>query len=90
MDILLFILLGLAAGWIASMIMGTNSTQGPMMDIVLGVIGAIVGGFIVRLFGLPGTTGFNLYSLGVAVLGAVALIAIGRAFRRSSRTVDRY
>lgn len=81
-DFLLWIVLGLVAGWLASIIMGTNARQGAFMDIVLGVIGAIVGGFIMNLFGQSGTTGFNLYSLIVATLGAVVLIWIGRLLKR--------
>jgi uncharacterized membrane protein YeaQ/YmgE (transglycosylase-associated protein family) len=81
MNILLLLLLGLIAGWISSIIMRTDATQGPLMDIVLGIVGAFVGGFVVNLFGQPGVTGFNLYSILVAVVGAVVLIAIGRALR---------
>jgi uncharacterized membrane protein YeaQ/YmgE (transglycosylase-associated protein family) len=81
-DFLLWIVLGLVAGWLASIIMGTNARQGAFMDIVLGVIGAIVGGFIMNLFGQTGATGFNLYSLIVATLGAVVLIWIGRLLKR--------
>ncbi len=79
MEILTWLILGLVAGWIASMIMGTNENQGPLMDIILGIVGAFVGGFIFSLFGASGTTGLNLYSVLVATLGAIALIAIGRA-----------
>jgi len=74
--IFLWILLGLAAGWIASLI--TRSTQGIIMDIVLGIIGAIIGGLLANLLGLPGITGFNLWSLIIATLGAIILILIGR------------
>jgi uncharacterized membrane protein YeaQ/YmgE (transglycosylase-associated protein family) len=80
MDLLLFIVLGLVAGWLASVIMGTNSSQGFFMDIILGVVGAIVGGFLMSLLGQPGVSGFDLYSVIVATLGAVALIWIGRRF----------
>lgn len=78
MEILMWIVLGLVAGWVASVIMGTNSSQGPLMDIVLGIIGAFIGGFIFNLFGATGTTGLNLYSVIVAVAGAVVLIWAGR------------
>jgi uncharacterized membrane protein YeaQ/YmgE (transglycosylase-associated protein family) len=54
------------------------------MDIVLGVIGSLVGGLAMNFLGAPGVTGFNLYSLGVSVLGAILLIAIGRALRPST------
>lgn len=79
MGIIAWIVLGLAAGWIASIIMKTNSSQGWMMDIILGVLGALVGGFIFNLLGGVGLTGFNLYSLFVAVLGSVFLIGVRRA-----------
>lgn len=84
MNILLWLILGLLAGWIASMIMGTNSQQGMLMDIVLGVVGAFVGGFLMNLFGAPGVSGFNMYSIVVAILGSVALIWLGRALRTTT------
>lgn len=76
MNFLLWIVLGLIAGWIASVIMKTSN--GALMDIIFGVIGAVVGGFIMNLFGAPGVTGFNVYSLIVAIIGAVVLIWLGR------------
>ncbi len=78
MSILLFLIVGGLAGWIASMIMGTNNTQGTLGDIILGVIGAVVGGIAMSFFGQSGVDGFNLYSLFVAVLGSVVVIWIGR------------
>jgi uncharacterized membrane protein YeaQ/YmgE (transglycosylase-associated protein family) len=81
MNIILWIILGLIAGWLASIVMKTNSQQGTMKDIVLGVVGAVVGGFVMELFGGPGVTGFNIYSLVVATLGAIALIGVGKAMR---------
>lgn len=80
MDILLWIILGAAAGWIADMIM--TSDHGMLEDIILGIIGAFVGGFIMNFFGQPGVTGFNFYSLIVAVVGAVVLIFLGRLIHR--------
>ncbi|HUD09886.1 MAG TPA: GlsB/YeaQ/YmgE family stress response membrane protein [Patescibacteria group bacterium] len=76
MNIILWIILGAVAGWIADMIM--ESSHGMLEDIILGIIGAFVGGFIMNFFGQPGVTGFNIYSLIVAVIGAVALIFLGR------------
>jgi len=61
--------------------MKTNASQGTMMDIVLGIIGAVVGGFLMGLVGQSGVTGFNLYSLIVAVIGAVVVIYLGRMVR---------
>lgn len=83
-DFILWVLMGLVAGWIASIIMKTNSQQGPIADIILGVLGAIVGGFIMNVFGTSGATGFNIYSLFVATLGAVLLIWLGRLFQRAA------
>lgn len=80
MDLVLWLLLGAAAGWIASMIMGTDARQGWLMNIVLGIVGAFVGGFVMNLFGQSGATGFNIYSLIVAVIGAVLLVWIGGNF----------
>ncbi|MDP2637967.1 MAG: GlsB/YeaQ/YmgE family stress response membrane protein [Candidatus Levybacteria bacterium] len=83
MEIVLWIVLGALAGWIASIIMRTDAQQGLGMDIIMGMIGAVVGGFLMGLFGQQGVTGFNLYSILVAVLGAVVVIYIGRMFRRT-------
>lgn len=80
MNILLWIVLGAIAGWVASVIMA--SKHGLIEDIVLGIIGAFVGGFFMNSFGAPGVTGFNLYSLIVAVVGAVVLIFLGRLLHR--------
>lgn len=76
MNILIWIILGLVAGWIASVIAKTN--QGVLMDIILGVAGAIVGGLIMNFFGQPSVSGFNIYSVIVAVVGSIVLIWIGR------------
>jgi uncharacterized membrane protein YeaQ/YmgE (transglycosylase-associated protein family) len=53
-----------------------------MMDIILGIVGAFVGGMIMNMMGEPGVTGFNLYSMVVAVVGAVVVIFLGRMLRR--------
>jgi uncharacterized membrane protein YeaQ/YmgE (transglycosylase-associated protein family) len=74
MSIIGWIVLGLIAGWLGSKIMGTSSSQGVLMDIVLGIVGAIVGGFIFSTFGAGGVTGFNIWSLIVATIGAVIVI----------------
>ncbi len=82
MDFLLWIVLGGIAGWLASVVMKTSDRQGIFGDILLGVLGALVGGFVMTMFGAPGVTGFNVYSLVVAFIGAVVLIWIGRALQR--------
>lgn len=78
MNIFIWLVLGLVAGWLASLIMSSNSRQGMVGDIVMGVIGAIVGGFAFSLLGQSGVSGFNLYSILVATTGAVLLIWGGR------------
>ena len=74
MSVIGWIILGLIAGWLASKIMGTSGSQGVLMDIVLGIVGALVGGFVFSLFGTAGVTGFNIWSLIVATIGAVIVI----------------
>jgi len=69
-------------GWVASAIMKSN--DGVLMDIVIGIVGAILGGWLMSFFGQSGVTGFNFYSFLVAVVGAVVLIAIVRAVRRTA------
>ncbi|PJA86551.1 MAG: GlsB/YeaQ/YmgE family stress response membrane protein [Candidatus Moranbacteria bacterium CG_4_9_14_3_um_filter_42_9] len=81
MGIILWIIFGAIAGWIASMIMGTDAEQGAVLNIVVGIVGAVLGGWLMSFLGYGGVTGFNLYSFLVAVLGAVVLIAIVRAIR---------
>lgn len=76
MNILLWIIFGALAGWIADII--TSSKHGLIANIVLGVIGAFVGGFVFNFFGAAGVTGFNIYSILVAIIGAIILIGIGR------------
>jgi uncharacterized membrane protein YeaQ/YmgE (transglycosylase-associated protein family) len=84
-NIILWLIFGAVAGWIASMIAGTNRQQGLLMDIVVGVIGAIVGGFLYStITGVPFAAGFNLMSLIVAIVGAVVLLFILKAVRRTA------
>ncbi len=79
MNIIYWIILGGIAGWIASLI--TGGGYGLFGDIILGILGAIIGGWVMTLIGSNGVTGFNLPSLLVAVLGSILLIWIGRALR---------
>ena len=74
MGYIAWIVLGGIAGWLGSMVMGTDSSQGIILNIIVGIVGAFVGGFLFTKFGLAGVTGFNLYSLGVAVVGSVVLL----------------
>ena len=82
MGIIIWIIFGGLVGWIASIIMKTNSQQGIFLDIIVGVIGAVLGGWILSFFGQDGVTGFNIYSFIVAIFGAIVLIAIVKMLRR--------
>ena len=73
MSFLAWIVLGLIAGFIGSKIVN-NSGQGLIVDILLGIVGAVVGGFLFNQFGQPGVSGLNLYSLLVAIVGAVVVL----------------
>jgi len=85
MGIIGWIILGGLAGWIASIIAGTNARQGLLSNIIIGILGAFLGGYILSLLGVDGITGFNLWSLLVAVLGAVvALFLSSLVFGRKS------
>ena len=75
MGIISWIILGLIAGFIGSKIVNSQG-QGLLLDIVLGIVGAIVGGFLFTRFGAAGVTGLNLYSILVATLGAVVVLFI--------------
>lgn len=79
MGIILWIVFGAIVGWVASMVMGT--TEGLILDIILGIVGAVLGGWLMSFFGKGGVTGFNIYSFLVALLGAIVLIAIVKAIR---------
>ena len=81
MNILLWILLGALAGYLASLIMG--KWQGWLSNIVIGILGAGLGGFVASLLGLGGITGFNLYSLLVAVAGACLLLWLFHLIRKN-------
>lgn len=86
MSIIAWIILGLIAGFIASKIVNKRG-EGLIRDILLGVVGAVVGGWLFHAFGAAGVTGLNLYSLLVAVAGAIVLLVIYHAlFGRGSRT----
>ena len=83
MSVIGWIVLGLIAGFIASKIVNRHG-EVIILDIVLGIVGAVVGGWIMAAFGGQGVNGFNLYSMFVAVVGAVVLLLIGHAVRRSA------
>jgi uncharacterized membrane protein YeaQ/YmgE (transglycosylase-associated protein family) len=78
MSIIAWIVLGLISGFIASKIVNKRG-EGLLLDIILGIIGAVVGGWLFHAFGAAGVTGLNLYSLLVAVAGAVVVLVIYHA-----------
>lgn len=78
MSIIGWIVLGLVSGFIASKIVN-KSGEGVLLDIVLGIVGAIVGGALFNEFGAVGITGFNLYSMVVAIVGAIVVLFIYHA-----------
>ena len=87
MSILAWIVLGLIAGFIASKIVN-KSGEGLIRDILLGIVGALVGGWLFRAFGMHGVTGVNLYSLLVAVAGAIVFLVVYHLlFTRRPRNV---
>jgi len=85
-NIIVWILFGAFAGWVASIITNKNRQMGAIANIVAGIAGAFIGGFIMEeVFGAPGMTGFNFYSLLVAIGGAVVLIWIVGLIRGGRR-----
>lgn len=82
MGFILWIIFGGFVGWIASMLMNTNAKQGAILNIVVGIMGAVVGVWIMSIIRKSGVGGFNLYSFLVAILGACVFIAILKAIHR--------
>ncbi len=71
-----WLILGALSGWIASMIMGKDSEMGAFANVIVGIVGAFIGGFIFNFIGASGVTGFNIWSIIVAVIGACILLYI--------------
>ncbi len=78
-----WVLLGLIAGFIGSKLVNRNG-EGILVDIVLGIAGAVVGGWVCRFFGVAGVTGLDIYSLIVAIVGSVIVLAVFHVLRRAS------
>ena len=86
--VIVWLVIGGLAGWLASLLVrGTG--LGLLMDIVVGVVGAVIGGWIVEALGGQGFTGFNIWSFIVAFIGAVVLLLIVRLFTGSTRRTSR-
>ena len=83
MSILAWIVLGLIAGFIGSKLVN-KSGESLLLDIILGIVGAVIGGWVFNLFGAAGVTGLNLYSLLVAVIGSILFLVVYHALRRAS------
>lgn len=83
MGLIFYIIFGALVGWIASIIMGRNAEQGALGNIIVGILGAFVGGWIMQAMGGAGVTGFDLRSFLVALMGAVLLLFVYNMFRRT-------
>lgn len=81
MSIIAFLVLGGIAGWLASLFMGTDASQGIVANVIVGIIGAVIGGLLFNVFGSAGVTGLNLYSLVVATIGAALSLWVLRLMR---------
>lgn len=83
-NILAWIIVGAIAGWLASIVMKTNASQGLVTDIIVGIVGGLIGGFVLTALGIGGAvTGINLGSIVVAFIGAIILLGILRLIRRA-------
>jgi uncharacterized membrane protein YeaQ/YmgE (transglycosylase-associated protein family) len=83
MSFLAWIVLGLVAGFIGSKIVN-KAGEGVLVDILLGIVGAVIGGWLFSTFGATGVTGLNLYSLLVAVVGSIVILLGYHAIRRAA------
>ena len=82
MGIIAWVIFGALVGWAASLIMKTNDQQGMVLNIIVGIIGAVIGGWLMSVLGKNEVTGFNAYSFLVSLIGACVLIAVVKAIRR--------
>lgn len=86
--LIVWIIVGAVAGWLASIVMGTNRSQGLLMDIIVGIVGGFIGGFVLDALNVAsgpdtGVSGLNILSVLTAFIGAVILLAILRLLRRA-------
>jgi uncharacterized membrane protein YeaQ/YmgE (transglycosylase-associated protein family) len=82
MGILAWIIFGALAGWLSSLIMNTSENQGFFLNVIVGIVGAFIGGMVMNFFGSVGVTGFNLRSFIVAVVGACLALALLKLLRK--------
>lgn len=82
MGIIAWVIMGALAGWVASKITGHDASMGAAANIIYGIAGALVGGFVMSLIGHTGVTGFNLSSFLVATGGSVLVLALVKGIRR--------
>ncbi len=82
MGIISWIIVGGIAGWLASIFTGNDKKMGVGSNILVGIVGGLIGGFIINIIGGKGITGFNLWSLLVSFIGSVVLLTIINAFSR--------
>ena len=80
MNLILWVIFGGLAGWIASMIMKTDAQQGMVANVIVGIVGALIGGWLARVITGNDITGFNLTSLIIAIIGAVVLLGVLKMF----------
>lgn len=81
MGIIIWIIFGGIIGWLGSLIMNTNDQQGFVLNVVVGIIGAVLGGYLMNFIGAGGVNGFNPYSFLVALIGAMALLSVVKLVR---------
>ena len=82
-SLLAWLIIGGVAGWLASLVMKTDAQQSTLTDILVGIVGAVIGGFLLNTFGLASDAGeFSILSLVTAFFGAVVLLAVIKLFRR--------
>ena len=87
--IILWIVIGALAGWVGSMIMGTNNKQGGLMNVIVGIVGAVLGGFLTRTFFGDYTANNGMFaSFGVALLGSCVLLFVINLFSGGRRTLS--
>lgn len=83
-NLIVWLILGGLSGWIASKITGNDARMGVGLNVIVGIVGAFVGGWLAGIFGLGPVTGLNLWSFIISIVGAVILLALVGAVRKKS------